>query len=113
MIDNKQINVWKGSNPPPTIYHIWLYNKQLKLYNDTSKSWEILTDQAETVDKIKDLLKKVEIIDSYTINKKAISSNPILRDSDITLNSSGTYIKNNISESLLNLDNLLTTQIID
>ena len=40
MIDNKQINIWRGSSSPPTIYHIWINNEnQLLKYNEVSGQW--------------------------------------------------------------------------
>jgi hypothetical protein len=31
---NKQVNVWRGSSEPPTIYHVWISDNQtLKLHD--------------------------------------------------------------------------------
>lgn len=43
IILNKQVNVWRGPNEPPTIYHVWIYdNKTLKLHD--GQSWKTFLD---------------------------------------------------------------------
>lgn len=40
---NKQVNVWRGDQEPPTIYHVWISGSQtLKLYN--GKEWQTFLD---------------------------------------------------------------------
>lgn len=31
---NKQISVWRGQTPPPTVYHLWVYNNEIRKYSD-------------------------------------------------------------------------------
>ena len=114
MINNRQINLWRGDNYPPTIYHVWLTNsKQLLVYNEEIQKWEVILDQANTIEAIKTILQNISNIKKYTINGYNISDNPELKDSDIKLSISGTYIKDDISTSLQNIDALLTTQFIE
>jgi hypothetical protein len=36
---NKNISVWRGSNPPPTIYHVWIkQDNQVYLHDGTGWS---------------------------------------------------------------------------
>lgn len=40
---NKQVNVWRGSSEPPTIYHVWISDNQtLKLHD--GKQWQTFLD---------------------------------------------------------------------
>ena len=120
MINNKQINVWRGTSEPPTIYHVWIYeNQKILLHNGIE--WLVFIDNSllvadlETLlQSVSDLQSKVESIDTYTINTKPIKDNPILTGKDITSESSGTFISsvNSIANNLKTLDTLLTTQVI-
>lgn len=121
MINNKQVNVWRGDTEPPTIYHVWIYNNtKMLLYNETK--WVVFIDDAGTIERINSLIERVDVIDDRvkdleekTINSYPIIDNPVLTGSDIQTNISGTYIKtiNTLAESLSKLDQLLTTQIIE
>lgn len=121
MINNKQVNIWRGSDPPPTIYHIWLYNDlQLKIYTGTE--WITFINDTATVEKLLELIEKVNSLEQQvqsvknnTINEKKISDNPVLTGDDISNTSEGSYINSNdsISDSLLQLDIILSTQIIE
>lgn len=43
LLINKQINVWRGPNEPPTKYHLWIINdSQLRLYDGTQ--WKTFLD---------------------------------------------------------------------
>ena len=121
MINNKQVNIWRGTDTPPTIYHVWLYNdSELRIYN--GEIWETFINDKATLDKITDLFNEIENIKSEiaiflnsTIKGKLISSNPILTGNDLLLNRSGTYLEQtqSLSSSLISLDTLLSTQIIE
>lgn len=121
IINNRQVNVWRGSGVPPTIYHIWLYNDtQLKIYD--GNEWITILNDTTIVEKINELLDKVSELESEIdtlntkkVNNKLISDNPILDATDIALTESGIFINENESseESLLKLDQLLSTQIIN
>lgn len=120
MINNRQVNVWRGTDEPPTIYHVWILGlSKMLLHNGTE--WVVFIDDFKTIEKIEDLLKSVEEIkeslseiDDYTVNEILIKNNPVLSGENIISKTDGHYIKNNdtIKESLLKLDTLLTTQII-
>lgn len=43
IINNKQVNIWRGADPPPTIYHIWInQQRQLCLYD--GEKWVAFLD---------------------------------------------------------------------
>ena len=114
MIQNKQVNVWRGSDPPPTLYHIWIKDEsKLLLYNGTE--WETFIDSTETIGTINSILSRLDSIESKTINNKKIVDNPILSGADIKNTNTGNYISSaqSISDALSVIDNLLTTQIIE
>lgn len=120
MINNKQVNIWRGSSDPPTIYHIWIYNdSEMKIYKDGQ--WETFLNDQETLNRIIEILDKIDTLEAQvngllisTINNKLISSNPVLTGKDILIDKSGTYINSSdsLSNSLISLDVLLSTQII-
>jgi len=45
MINNKQINIWRGSEAPPTLYHLWLKDEnQLLKYDEEQQDWIVFLD---------------------------------------------------------------------
>jgi hypothetical protein len=87
MINNKQINIWRGDQTPPTIYHVWIKdNSKLLLYNGTE--WVVFLDNKELIENVNNLLKA-------TVNNKKIIDNPILDATDIDLKNSGNYTTKN------------------
>lgn len=121
MINNKQINVWRGNSEPPTIYHVWIYSNTKMLLHNGSE-WIVFIDDAATVDKINQLTErvdlaesKVELLENKTVNSIPIKNNPVLTGDNINLNKSGTYVisTDKVSESVIKIDSLLTTQIIE
>lgn len=50
MVDilNKNISVWRGNNAPPTDYHLWLDDNNLKIKKDGE--WGILGSGVELVE---------------------------------------------------------------
>ena len=121
IINNKQVNLWRGTSVPPTIYHIWIYNDtQMKVYDGTQ--WVVFIDDAATIEKINQLIERVDKLEqdlsdlsSSTVNGKEISTNPILDVRDLKLQQDGTYVDpvNSLSTSIIKLDTLLSTQIIE
>lgn len=104
IINNKQVNIWRGTSEPPTIYHIWIRNdSELLLHNGTK--WVVFIDNKYMLDKLDALI-------NATVNGYKITDNPVLKSNDIVTDN-GNFIKNNVAESLTTLDTLLTTQIID
>ena len=113
MIQNKQVNRWRGSDPPPTIYHIWIKDEsKLLLYNGTE--WVTFIDSTETIQIIQSILDRLDSLEGHTINNKKIVDNPVLSGSDIKNTYSGTFVSNtnSISDALSTIDKLITTQII-
>ena len=50
MINNKQVNLWRGDSTPPTIYHIWVNNNnQILLYSEDTKEWKVFIDWIKTL----------------------------------------------------------------
>ena len=57
MINNRQVNLWRGNQEPPTIYHIWIKdNNKLLLYD--GNNWKIFLDNESAVAAIQEALKK-------------------------------------------------------
>ena len=120
MINNKQINVWRGDSPPPTFYHVWIQETKMLLYDGAE--WIVFIDDKTTVTRINELITLVDQLETdvtalgnNTVNNKKIKTNPVLNGDDILLNKTGTYVTSvsPISTSIINLDTLLTTQIIE
>ena len=39
-VNNRQVNIWRGSEPPPTIHHVWIKdNNTLFLYDTQYEDW--------------------------------------------------------------------------
>lgn len=119
MINNKQVNLWRGSDPPPTFYHIWIYdNKEMRLYNGTE--WVTFVDELFILEKLNLLEKKIienkESIDkitNFTINNKQISANPILNAGDIPSNYQTLLQGPYVEDKLICTESLFTTLIIE
>lgn len=118
MINNKQVNLWRGTDTPPTIYHIWVKDEaQLLLYNGSA--WVVFIDDKKILEELGILKKLVESHDSdikalkiATVNNIPILENPVLDASKIE-NSPQGFLGNNVEESLLNINELFTTKIIE
>lgn len=112
MKDNLQVNFWRGQNPPPTIYHIWIKdNSKLLVFN--GEEWLVFMDNQAVTDLIQEVLDKYETLLNATINGKPIKDNPVLVADDIETNFKGTFVQGTIKESIQKLDELLTTQFIE
>ena len=121
IINNKQVNLWRGTSEPPTIYHIWIYNDtQMKVYD--GNEWVVFIDDAATIEKINQLIERVDALEqdvsdlgSSTVNGKQISTNPVLDGRDLKIEQDGTYVDSvdSLSTSIIKLDTLLSTQIIE
>lgn len=121
MVNNKQVNLWRGDNVPPTIYHIWIKdNSKLLLYD--GKEWVVFLDNKEIIDiideiqdSIESLQKQVQDLGDKTVNSKPIKTNPVLDGTDILIEGTGNFLtnKDSTTQALLRLDKLLTTQIIE
>ena len=121
MVNNRQVNFWRGDKTPPTIYHIWIKdNSKMLLYD--GKEWIVFLDNKEVINilnKIQDMLddmqERIDDLGNKTVNKKAIKTNPVLDGTDILINGNGNFVvgTETLSQTALRLDNLLTTQIIE
>lgn len=121
MVNNKQVNFWRGDMTPPTIYHIWIKDNSKMLLYDGEK-WVVFLDNREIIDildKVQQLLDemqaKIDEIENKTVNKKPIKTNPVLDGTDILINATGNYVipTETLAQTALRLDNLLTTKIIE
>lgn len=121
MVNNRQVNFWRGDQTPPTIYHIWIRDNSKMLLYDGEK-WVVFLDNKEIIDildKVQQLLDemqgKIDEIGNKTVNKKAIKTNPILDGTDILINATGNYVisTETLAQTASRFDNLLTTQIIE
>lgn len=79
-INNRQVNLWRGSNEPPTKYHIWIKDNKLLHYN--GEQWSVFVDSFESLE---DLRQSVAKIENSTINGKLIKNNPVLTSLDILI----------------------------
>ena len=118
MINNRQVNIWRGNEEPPTIYHVWIYNDlSIKLYNGTE--WVTFTDNAFVIDTLNQLLGRIDeledFMDNSTINGHKIKDNPVLTAIDLRAANSGIFINTNddVSSALMKLDKLLDIEIIE
>lgn len=121
MVNNKQVNFWRGDMTPPTIYHIWIKDNSKMLLYDGEK-WVVFLDNKEIIDildKIQEMLDnmqdKIDEIRNKTVNKKPIKTNPVLDGTDILVNATGNYVisTETLAQTALRLDNLLSTKIIE
>lgn len=40
LVNNRQVNIWRGSDEPPTIHHVWIRNEtSLYLYDSSVEQW--------------------------------------------------------------------------
>lgn len=111
MIQNKQVNIWRGTDAPPTLYHIWFKDEsQLLRYDDKIGEWVVFLDSNQIVDLIRDFM---DVIDNLSINGHPLTESPVLNGSDILVGADGHYIKkeNTIQQATLKLDSLLTTKV--
>lgn len=121
MVNNKQVNFWRGDLTPPTIYHIWIKDNSKMLLYDGEK-WVVFLDNKEVIDilnKIQDMLdnmqNQIDDIGNKTVNKKPIKTNPVLDGTDINIDSNGNFIVSteSVAQTAIKFDTLLTTQIIE
>ena len=124
MINNKQINVWRGSKIPPTIYHMWILDDLTIQIHDGTEWIPFITDAslgsqvAEMVDKVTaletEMRDKITALGKHTVNNILITDNPFLDATHLETTIKGEYIKenDNVANALMKIDELLTTQII-
>lgn len=111
MIKNKQVNLWRGPDAPPTLYHIWFKDEsKLLRFDETQNDWVVFLDSGAIIKIIQDFMDSIEDI---RINGHLLTDNPVLDGSDLLVGENGHYIKNDdtIQEATLKLDSLLTTKV--
>lgn len=120
MVNNKQVNFWRGGQIPPTIYHIWIKDNSKMLLFD-GEQWVVFLDNKEVIDivnkiqeKLDNMQKEIENLGNKTVNKKAIKNNPVLDGTDLLIGWSGNFIDKGltVTQTAQRFDELLTTQII-
>ncbi len=135
MINNKQVNIWRGSDEPPTKFHIWI-TESITQINPSLTEWVLKLHDgiewipfvhnadlaADLVLVLNDILNLQNALTSlenkvynYTINSKKIKDNPILNAEDLLSARSGVYINenDNVATALMRLDKLFEIQIIE
>ena len=113
MIQNKQVNLWRGSDPPPTLYHIWLKDEsQLLRYDDKLKEWVVFLDSNKIVSIISEFMDK---IDNLSINGYLLTDSPVLDAHDLKVGHDGHYItsEDTLQQATLKLDSLFTTKVYE
>lgn len=121
MINNKQVNLWRGDEIPPTIYHVWIYkNIEIRLYNGEEwvvfvNSFEVTQEILKLQENVNILNKDVDVLNKSTINNKLIKNNPILSGLDLLINKNGNIVNSsdNLTDSVIKLDSVLKTLIIE
>lgn len=115
MIENKQVNLWRGNQAPPTLYHIWLRNEsQLLRYDEEEKTWVIFLDSTEIGKAISKFMSDIQDMLNSSINGHKISDNPNLVADDLLVGYTGNYVSssNTVKEAIQIMDDLMTTQIL-
>jgi hypothetical protein len=121
MVNNKQVNFWRGDMTPPTIYHIWIKDNSKMLLYDGSK-WVVFLDNKEIIEAIDkfqealdDMQRQINEFGNKTVNKKPIKDNPVLDGTDLLIAANGNFVNNSdtVANTALKLDKLLTTQIFE
>ena len=121
MINNKQVNLWRGDEVPPTIYHVWIYkNVEIRLYNGEEwitfvNSFELTQEVLKLQNDVNLLNKDVEVLNKAKVNNKLIKDNPILSGIDLLLTKNGNIINSsdNLTDSIVKIDSVLKTLIIE
>lgn len=118
MINNRQVNIWRGTKEPPTIYHVWIFDDlTIKLHNGTE--WVTFIDNFEVIDKINQILESIETLENFmdnsTINGYKVKTNPVLNGLDLEVKKKGSFIEENenVTNAIMTLDELFRTQIIE
>ena len=81
MINNRQVNLWRGTDPPPTLYHIWIKDKKLWMYNGTE--WIVFIDSISVIDQYAQLVNAVDKLNAVTINEIPLLDSPVLDASNL------------------------------
>lgn len=121
IINNRQVNIWRGADTPPTIYHVWVKDdSQLLLYDGTE--WRVFVDNIEITETLSKIMEHLDNLDktvadlgNKTVNGKPIKTNPVLNGTDLLLTKDGNYVSraDSITNSILTVDYMLRTQIIE
>lgn len=114
MIRNKQVNLWRGPDPPPTLYHIWLKDEnKLLRYDEELGDWVVFLDSGNIVKMISEFMESLDNILTSSINGYPIRDNPVLEAKDLLIGIDGNYFKktNNIREVAKTFDTLMTTKV--
>ena len=121
IINNKQVNIWRGTSAPPTIYHIWIKdNSKLLLFNGTE--WITFVDDIAIIDTLNQIVEKqtllendVSLLKNKTVNSKKIVDNPVLTGKDLKTDQSGNFVllTDTITQTLIKFDTMFSTQIIE
>lgn len=121
MVNNRQVNFWRGDTIPPTIYHIWIKDNSKMLLYDGSQ-WVVFLDNREIIEivnkvqeKLDNMQKQINDLGDKTVNRKAIKNNPILDGTDLLIGWTGNFVnsQSTVAQTAKRFDDLLTTQIIE
>lgn len=115
MIENKQVNLWRGPDAPPTLYHIWLKNEsQLYRYDEKTKKWELFLDSTQISQIISNFMDELDALIEGSVNGYPIKNNPVLNAADLLVGKNGHYFSedSNLQQTSQILDELMTTQVL-
>ena len=109
VINNRQVNLWRGQQEPPTKYHIWIKDNKLLLYD--GNKWVVFIDHFSGLQSIEDIRKQLDLFSRSTINNKKIIDNPILTSFDILVGKNLQTIKE--SDSIQKALEILDSKFIE
>ena len=115
MIENKQVNLWRGPNPPPTLYHIWLKDEsQLLRYDEETQEWTMFLDSKNIGQIISNFMDQLDTLIEGSVNGYPIKNNPVLNAADLLVGKNGHYFSenSNLQQTSQILDELMTTQVL-
>lgn len=55
---NKNISVWRGSEPPPTKYHVWVKTDN-SIYLHNGQDWEEISADSSRLSQLEDKVEKI------------------------------------------------------
>ena len=117
MLNNKQINLWRGDEDPPTTHHLWI-KEDLTIELHDGEKWITFIDNVSTAKAIVEIIERLDSLEDFrdnaTINDKLVRNSPTLDATDLLSKTSGVYVEenDNVANALMKIDELLTTQII-
>lgn len=59
----RQVNLWRGEDAPPTLFHVWIKGDSIKVYDHDKSEWVNVMGNEITLDVVEDKInEKVSLI---------------------------------------------------